>query len=468
MKFQMKEKNKLRIISLGGFGKVTQNMFVYELSTGKYDKDILLVDCGVGFPSQGSKGGDLLTSDVSYLYPFKKNIRGLILTHGHEDHMGGLPFILPQIGQNIPIYASRLTAALAKEKLAEFNINARINLINTNQKLNLGPFSLEFVYVTHSIPDTLNLAIHTPLGTIFHASDFKFDWTPPLGKQTQVGKIALIGNQGVLCLLSDCLRSEKMGYTLSEMVVEDSLEREMRGCSGKVLITTMSSNVSRWQQAVNVSLRYGRKIAIAGFSIEKIVEIATRLGYLKIPQGSLIKLGKVKKLPPNQVSIFVAGSQGQEESALTRVAAGSHRSLKINPGDKVIFSTDYIPGNELAIHGLIDQLSRLGADVSYSEILDDLHVSGHAAQAELALMINLIRPQYLVPIGGAFRQMKQYSLLAQRIGYQERQIVLADGGEVIEIFPRGKLRKGLPVQIRSNLVDSRQEMNAPRQKKKTF
>lgn len=456
MKFQEDKSNKLKIISLGGFGKVTQNMFAYEFSGGKYDqRDILLVDCGVGFPAETKPGGDLLLADVSYLLPFKKRIRGLVLTHGHEDHMGALPFILPQIGLDIPIFASRLTAALAQAKLVEFNFRNKINLISSKRRLNLGPFSLEFVYVTHSIPDTLNLAIHTPLGTVFHASDFKFDWTPVMGKQAQVGKIASIGNRGVVCLLSDCLRSEKLGYTLSEMMIEDSLEREIRDCLGKVFITTMSSNVSRWQQAVNVSLKYGRKIALAGRSIEKIFEIAGRLGYLRMPRNSLIKLAAIKKLPPHKISIFVAGSQGQENSALTRIAASSYRYLKIASGDKVIFSTDYIPGNELAIHGLIDRLCRLGAFVSYSEILDDLHVSGHAAQAELSLMINLLRPNFLVPIGGAFRQMKQYSLLAQKMGYQENQIILPEGGEVIEILPEKRLRKGTPVRIKTNLVDSR-------------
>lgn len=441
---------KLKLISLGGFGRVTQNLFVYE-----NEQDILLVDCGIGFPTRESPKGDLLVPDISYLEQVKSKIRGLVLTHGHEDHYGGLPFALPKIGKNIPIFASRLTAALVKEKLDEYKIRARINTIDSNQKITLNSFSLEFVYVTHSIPDTLNLAIHTPLGTIFHASDFKFDWTPVMGKQPEVGKIASIGNQGVVLLVSDCLRSEKVGYTLSEAVIEDSFEREIRGCRGKVLITTISSNVSRWQQAANVSLKYGRKIALAGRSIEKIFSIAKRLGYLKIPKNSVIKLKRIKNFPPKNVTVFVAGSQAQSSSALNKIAGRNYRGLEIKPGDKVIFSGDYIPGNELAIHGLIDDLSRLGATVSYSDILDDLHVSGHAAQADLALMINLIRPQYLVPIGGAFRQMKQYSLLAQRMGYQEEQVLLPEGGDVIEILPGGQIRIGAKIRVKSKLVDSR-------------
>lgn len=440
---------KLKLISLGGFGRVTQNMFVYE-----NEKDILLVDCGIGFLAKKSPRGDLLIPDISYLEQVKSKIRGLVLTHGHEDHYGGLPFILPKIGKNIPLFASRLTAALAKEKLAEFNLRSKINVIDSNQKLALGSFSLEFVYVSHSIPDTLNLAIHTPLGTIFHASDFKFDWTPTTGKQPEVGKIASIGNQGIICLVSDCLRSEKLGYTLSEAMIEDSFEREMRDCQGRVFITTMSSNVSRWQQAANVSLKYGRRIAFVGRSIRKIVNIASRLGYLKIPKSSVIKLERIKNFPPKNVTIFVAGSQAQQNSALTRIGAKTYRGLEVNPGDKVIFSVDYIPGNEVAIHGLIDNLSRQGATVSYSDILDDLHVSGHAAQAELALMINLVRPQYLVPIGGAFRQMKQYSLLAQKMGFQEKQILLPEGGDVVELLSGGQLRIGAKIRVRTKIVDS--------------
>lgn len=441
---------KLKLISLGGFGRVTQNMFIYE-----NERDILLVDCGVGFPTRESPKGDLLIPDISYLQQVKTKIRGLVLTHGHEDHYGGLPFILPKIGKNIPLFASRLTAALAKEKLAEFNLYPKINIVGSNQRLVLGSFSLEFVYVTHSIPDTLNLAIRTSLGTVFHASDFKFDWTPVMGGQSEVGKIASIGSQGVILLISDCLRSEKTGYTLSEAMVEDSLEREIRDCRGKVLVTTMSSNVSRWQQAANVSLKYHRKIALAGRSIEKIVSIATRLGYLKIPKNSIIRLGRIKNFPPKNVAVFVAGSQAQSSSALSKIAARTYRGLEVKPGDKVIFSADYIPGNEMAIHGLVDDLSRLGAAVSYSDILDDLHVSGHAAQAELALMINLVKPRYLVPIGGAFRQMKQYSLLAQKMGYQEEQILLPEGGEVVELLPGGQIRIGSKIRIKSKLIDSK-------------
>lgn len=454
MEFFRRKTNKqqppLRIISLGGWGKVTQNLFVYQ-----YDNQILVVDCGVGFPDEETAKGDLLVANVDYLVKNREKIQGIVITHGHEDHYGGLPFVLPKLNRKIPIYASRLTAALIKDKLDEYRQPVKINLIDSREKVSLGNFNLEFIYLTHSIPDTFGVAINTPIGTILHISDFKFDWTPVMGTVSDVGKIATIGNKRVVCLLSDCLRSEKAGYTLSEQMIDDSLEREMRDCKGKVFITTMSSNVSRWQQALNVSVKYGRQVALLGMSIEKIFKIASRLGYLKIPKGILVPVKKIKNLPKEKISLFVAGSLAQTGSALDRITAGEFRDIEIKPGDKVIFSApDYIPGTELAIHKLIDNLSRLGADVSYSEILDDLHVSGHAAQGELSLMISLARPHYLIPIGGAFRQMRQYALLAQKMGYFEEQIILPDRHETIEISAGGQVKLGPKISSRTHLVKS--------------
>lgn len=452
MKFQTnkkKNKNSLKIISLGGFGYVTQNLFVYE-----YKNSLLLVDCGVGFPSANQPGGDLIIPDPSYLEKNRDKIRGIVITHGHEDHMGGLPFILPRLGKKIPVYASRLATALIREKLAEHKVSALLNEITPDQKLNLGDFTVEFVYVTHSVPDSYNLIINTPLGTILHASDFKFDWTPVVGSQTEVGKIALAGNKGVLLLLSDCLRSEKPGYTLSEVMVGESLEREINHCRGKFLVTTISSNISRWHQAIEVIHRHQRKVAFVGRSVERMMRIASQLGYLKLPKDIVIKTKQVSQLPPEKVGLLVAGSQGQSGSALTRIAAGES-DIKVKPGDKVVFSADYIPGNEVAIHRLIDNFSRRGADVSYSEILDDLHVSGHAAQRDLSLMLALARPKFALPIGGAFRQMKQYSLLAQEMGYREEEVLLPDKNETIEILPGGQVKLGRTMSLRTKLVDSR-------------
>lgn len=448
----MKKNNKqnLKIISLGGWGKVTQNLFVYQ-----YGNEILVVDCGVGFPDEESPQGDLLVADVDYLVKNQEKIQGIVITHGHEDHYGGLPFILPKLNRQIPIYASRLTEALIKDKLNEYHLPTKVNLIDSRQKVSLGSFKLDFIYMTHSIPDTFGIVIKTPVGTILHLSDFKLDWTPVMGSLSDVGKLATVGNQGITCLLSDCLRSEKSGYTLSESMIEDSLEREIRGCQGKIFITTISSNVSRWQQAVDVSIKYGRKIALVGFSIRKIFKIATSLGYLKIPKGVLVETKEAAHLPKNKISLFVAGSQAQKGSALDRITAGEFKEIQIESGDKVIFSSpDYIPGTQLAIHKLIDELSRLGADVSYSDILDDLHVSGHAAQGELALVIDLARPNYLIPIGGAFRQMRQYALLAQKMGYSEKQIFLPDRNDTLEITASGQVKLGPKISRRTHLVRS--------------
>jgi len=448
---QKTNKQNLKIISLGGWGKVTQNLFVYE-----YNNQILVVDCGIGFPDEETPQGDLLVANVDYLVKNREKIQGIVITHGHEDHYGGLPFVLPKLNRKIPIYASRLSAALIKDKLDEYRLPAKINLIDSREKVSLGSFSLDFIYLTHSIPDTFGIAINTPVGMILHISDFKFDWTPVMGTISDVGKIATIGKQGVVCLLSDCLRSEKDGYTLSEQMIDDSLEREIRNCQGKVFITTMSSNVSRWQQALNVSVKYGRQVALVGMSIEKIFKVATRLGYLKIPKGILMPIKKIKNLPKKKISLFVAGSLAQTGSALDRITAGEFRDIEIERGDKVIFSApDYIPGTELAIHKLIDNLSRLGATVSYSEILDDLHVSGHAAQGELSLMISLARPNFLVPIGGAFRQMRQYALLAQKMGYSEEQILLPDRNDTLEITAAGQVKLGPKISRRTHLVKSK-------------
>jgi ribonuclease J len=444
-----KPSSTLKIISLGGLGVVTENLFVYQLGS-----DVLMVDCGIGFPSQEDPRGDLVIPDISYLQQGGLKIRGIVLTHGHEDHIGALPYVLPKLGRDIPIYGSKLTIALAQEKLEEFGISAQLRVIDSNDRLFLGPFSVDPVRITHSVPGTFCLIIKTPLGTIFHASDFKFDWTPVMEKPTDVGKIARAGEQGILLLLTDCLRSEKPGYTLSESTISESFEREISDCKGRFIVTTMSSNVSRWKQAIDVLRHHQRKIVIVGRSVEKIIEKASELGYLNLNRKEIIHRRQMKSLPPSKIGILVAGSQAQTGSALDRIAAGELEEIKITPGDKVVFSTDYIPGNELAMHRMIDNLSRQGADVSYSDILDDLHVSGHAAQAELMLMLALTQPKYVLPIGGAFRQMKQYVLLAQKAGRDPNNLFLPTKNRVVEITPGGNARLGEEFRLRKKVVFS--------------
>ncbi len=446
MKFkQNKSKNNLKIMALGGFGFVTQNLFVYE-----YQDSILVVDCGIGFKEEEGKNG-IVVPDINYLIQNQRKIKGIVFTHGHEDHIGGLPFLLSKIKRRIPLFASRLTAAMIKEKLKENNLQAKIEIINSNSRLNLGIFLVEFVFISHSIPDTFHFIIKTPCGLIYHGSDFKFDWTPVMNKQSEIGKIALCGHQGVDLLLSDCLRSEKKGYTLSESMIEESFEREIRDCRGRFFVTTISSNISRWQQAINVIANHRRKAVLLGRSVEKVINIARELGYLKIPKDLIVPLKKANYLRPDQIAFLISGSQAQAGSALDKVASGKSQ-VKIKPGDKVVFSADYIPGNELAIHRLIDKLSYLGVAVSYSDIFDDLHVSGHGSQNDLALLISLIKPKFLLPIGGAFRHMKQYAILAQKMGFRQEKILLPRENQTIEMLIDGQVKLGGEITLHPKFV----------------
>lgn len=439
-------KGTLRIIPIGGVGDVTKNMYIYE-----YENDIVVVDCGIGFPKEDMLGVDFIIPDITYLRQSKRKIRSIILTHGHDDHVGALPYILPEL--DVPFYGSKLTVALAEVKLKEANIHYSANVVDVNKPLKMGSFTIEFVHVTHSIPDATNLIIHTPVGTIFHGSDFKFDWTPVDGKTSDVGEIALAGRNGVLCLLSDCLGSERKGYTLSEQAIEETFEREIRNCPGKFIVTTQSSNISRLHQAIKVALRHNRRLCFVGKSMEQSIDVAYRLGYINFPPSMVVKPEVVRKYPDKNLCLLVAGSQGQASSALSRIANNAHKYIKIKPDDVIVFSSDPIPGNENAVHTLIDMLTREGAKVSYSDILEDLHVSGHASQNDLMLMMGLIKPRYLLPIGGTYRQMKQYSLLAKSLGYEDNHILLVDDGQVVEFDQAGKVLLGERLEVKNILVD---------------
>ena len=438
----------LRLISLGGFGRVTSNMFVYE-----FGPDILLVDCGMGFPTEDMLGIDILIPDISYLKPKLDKIRGIVLTHGHEDHTGALPYILPQLGGRVPVYGSKLTANLVMEKLAEYqNMPKTIQVLEPGQPLSLGKFTVESVRISHSIPDATNLIIQTPVGTVYHGSDFKFDFTPTDGVLPDVGRIAAAGNAGIKLLLSDCLGSERKGLTPSEKTLGDTFEREIATCQGQFLVTTMSSNISRWRQAAEAAIRHGRRVAISGKSIDRNVKVATRIGYLNLPKSAFVEIDAVKKLPPKNVCVLIAGSQGQTGSALERLDTADHKDLKIGPGDKVVFSSDYIPGSETAVQSLIDALAKMGASVVYSGLTDNLHVSGHGSQQDLLLMANLTRPHYLLPIGGTYRHMVQYSHLLQSMGYAPDKILLPEYNQSIEISATG-VKIGPPQEIKNVMVD---------------
>lgn len=442
----------LRLISLGGIGDVTKNMYIYEYRTSPHHiSDILIVDCGIGFPDDAMYGIDLVIPDISYLRDKKDKIRGIVLTHGHDDHIAALPYILPEL--KVPVYGTKLTAAFAQVKLQEVGLHGLVRTVSEDDTLTLGQFSVAFVHVTHSIPDAANLLIRTPLGVFYHGSDYKFDWTPLDGKQTDVGKIACAGQEGILCLLSDCVRIESAGYTPSERVIEEGLEKAIRACLGTLIFTTQSSNISRIQQMIDVSLRYNRRIAFLGRSIITNVEVAKKLGYITFPDSMVIPETEVKRHSKENLTLIVTGSQAQPYSALMRIAEGVHKHAALHPGDTVVFSADPIPGYENAVHNLIDILTAAGATVAYSDIVDALHVSGHGSIQDIALMIGLTRPTYLLPIGGNFRHMQQYAKLGRLMGYRDNHILIPSAGSVVEFSADGSVSIPETIPLKNIMVD---------------
>lgn len=439
--------NNLRIIPLGGGpGQVTNNMYLYE-----YGHDALIVDCGIGFPED--KASDkIIIPDIAYLKTKSLKIYGILLTHGHDDHHAALPHILTQLG-NPPIYGSRLTAGFAQDRLADFNFNQKINVINENDQLRLGPFTIDPIHVTHSVPDTFHYVIKTPVGAIYHGSDFKFDLTPLDNWPPNFKKMITLSQNGILCLLSDCLRSERPGFTASETTLSKALEREVAHCPGRLIFTTMSSQIHRIQQAIDIAVSHGRKICFIGRSMEKNTLTALRLGFLKFSAKNVLNSRRMKNFPDRQLCLIVAGSQGQESSSLTRYASGYHKLLKIKPNDKVVYSTDIIPGNEQAVYRVIDDLAQAGVQVAYQDTDDDLHVSGHASAGELQLLMHLIAPHYLYPIGGTFRHMRQYSKLAKIIGYQPQQVITPQAGQVIEFDNSGRFRLAETLKLELILIN---------------
>ncbi len=414
---------------------MTKNMFVYEYRYEGKIRDILIVDCGIGFPDPEMYGVDLVIPDVRYLENKKNVIRGLVFTHGHDDHIGGIPYVYAKLGK-IPMWGTTLTAAFTNIKLNEIHIRERVKPVSFDTILRIGPFTVSFVRVTHSVPDAANLIIQTPIGTFYHGSDFKFDFDPLDGKKSELDKITAAGKHGVLCLLTDSLGSERPGFTPSEQAVGDTIEKELRLSTGKFLFTTQSSNISRIQLAIELGLKYHRQIAFLGRSIDQNVEEAVKLGYMKFPRETLIRDRDLKAIPANKQFLVVAGSQGQSDSALTRIANDTHRFVHLEEGDTVVFSADPIPGHENDVSRLIDQIYRKGARVSYSDIMEDLHVSGHGSQGDLMLMLSSLGPRFVLPIGGTYRHTMQYRRLAQDIGYDKRDILIPDEGEIVE-FRRG-------------------------------
>ena len=421
----------LRVIPLGGVGEIGKNATLVE-----YGDDLLLVDAGLKFPEEEMLGIDLVIPDISFLQEVQHRLRGIIITHGHEDHIGALPYILASI--DVPVYATSLARGLIGVKLKEHKLigKRRLELLAPNELLELGPFTVQPFRVTHSIPDAVGFAIHTPAGTIVFTGDFKFDQTPISGPPPDFATIASIGQRGVLALLSDCTRVEKAGYTPSERVIQRTFDDVIRDLPGRVIITTFASNISRVQQALDVAHHHGRKVALVGRSMENNCAIASELNFLQFPEDTVYRLDDVRRFPLDEVMLITTGSQGEPSSVLSRIATGDHRQIRAMPGDTVILSATPIPGNEETVARTIDNLMRLGADVIY-EPLADVHVSGHGSREELKLMLNLIRPRYCMPVHGEYRHLVLYRRLAAEAGIPTENVMLAEIGDVIQFDEEG-------------------------------
>jgi len=423
-------KPKLKIIPLGGLAEIGKNMMVME-----YENDIIIIDAGLMFPEEEMFGVDLVIPDISYLLEKRGNIRGIIITHGHEDHIGALPYLLPQL--DVPVYATKLTHGLISVKLKERRTRSRVNLkvVPPGGTITLGKFKIEFFPVTHSIPDSVGLIIHTPLGIIVHSGDFKIDYTPVSGPPTDMSRLAQLGAQGVLLLLSDSTYAELPGYTPSEKVVGEALNRVIAEAPGRVIVTTFSSLVSRIQQVIDAAAKYQRRVFIVGRSMTDTVRMALELGYLNAPNGVLARLDELRGLPRNKIVFVTTGSQGEPTSALVRMANRDHRQLHILRGDTVVFSASPIPGNEAIIHRTVNSLFKQGARVLYSE-LEKVHVHGHASQEELKLILNVVKPKFFMPIHGEYRHLRIHANLAQSIGIPSENTLVLEDGDVLELTPQ--------------------------------
>ena len=418
----------IRLIPLGGLGEVGKNMMVVE-----YGDDIIIIDAGLMFPDDEMFGVDLVIPDTSYLADKKQSIRGIFITHGHEDHIGALVYVLPMLDFP-PVFATRLTQGLISVKLKEHKLLDKtvINVVTPGDQVSLGECLVEIVRVNHSVPDAVSLAIHTPIGTVVHTGDYKFDHTPIDGQPADFGTLARIGNQGVLVMMGDSTRVESPGYTPSERVINDSFDKIFANAPGRIIIATFASLLARVQQVIDTASRYERVVALVGRSMVNNVQMAIDLGYLNIPKAMLIRAEDINKFPPERVVIICTGSQGEPTSALTRIANQDHRLVRIQKNDTVILSATPVPGNEKMVNRTINNLFRQGAEVYYQAIAN-VHVSGHAAQEELKLMLNLLRPTFFLPIHGEYRQLILHAKLASSIGIPADHIVLAEDGDIVEV-----------------------------------
>lgn len=423
-------KKKLKVIPLGGLGEIGKNLTIFE-----YGDDILVVDCGMAFPSDEMLGIDLVLPDTTYMVENKKRIKGIVVTHGHEDHIGALPYVLKEV--NVPVYGTRLALGLLENKLEEHGMLSDCNLqtISQGQTIELGVFKVEFIRSNHSIPDAVALAIHTPVGIVVHTSDFKIDYTPISGETINLQRFAELGRKGVLLLMSDSTNAERPGYTMSESIVGRAFQDIFSTAKNRIIVASFASNIHRIQQVVNAAVMYDRKIAICGRSMVNVCNKAIELGYLNIPKGVLVEIESIKRYPQEKLVIISTGSQGEPMSALSRMAAGDHRQVAIVPGDLIIISATPIPGNEKSVSGVINELFKKGANVIY-EALADIHVSGHACQEELKIMQRLVTPKYFLPVHGEYRHLKQHANLAESLGMNKKNIFIMEIGQVLEFKGR--------------------------------
>lgn len=427
-----RDKKKLRIIPLGGVEEIGKNMMIIE-----YDQDIIVIDMGFMFPNEDMLGIDYVIPETSYLQKNRKKIKGVVISHGHMDHTGAIPYILKKLG-NPRIWGTRLTIALIRQRLEEFKLSryAKLSLFNPDRPLILGGFKLEFFRVAHNIPDGVGMVIHTPLGLIIYTGDFKFDPTPVDQKPTDIKKINKICKKGCLVLCSDSSNAEYPGRSISEKELEATINKIFDQARGRIIIATFSSLISRIQQIINASVKHKRKVAFSGLSMEKNVGVATRLGYLKIPKNTFIRLRQTKQVPESRLTIISAGSQGQEMSALGRMSKGEHKEIKIQKGDTVILSSSPIPGNERAIHNIMNRLIDKGAKVIYNRLLD-IHTSGHGRREDLKRMIQLTKPQYFIPTHGEHYMLVQHGEIAENCGVNPKNIFMMYNGQILEITSQG-------------------------------
>lgn len=418
---------KVSLIPLGGLGEIGKNMLAM-----RYGNNILVIDAGLIFPEDEMLGVDIVIPDITYLLEHKSLVRAIVLTHGHEDHIGALPYVLREL--NVPVYGSRLTLGLLEGKLREFQLDAsvKLNQVRPRDVVKIGPFKVEFIHVNHSIADAMAVAVQVPAGTILYTGDFKFDQTPVDGELTDFARFTQLGDAGVLVLLADSTNVERPGYTLSEREVGRTFEDLFRQAKGRILVASFASHVPRIQQVINTAYRYGRKVAVTGRSMQNVVSIAADLGYLVIPPGTLIDLEEINSLPKDEAVILTTGSQGEPMSALSRIAASDHKQVGILPGDTVVISATPIPGNEKTVARTVDQLFRLGADVVH-EAISGVHVSGHGSQEELKLMLGMVRPKFFVPVHGEYRMLVKHARLAQEMGIPESNVFVVENGQVLEV-----------------------------------